>query len=73
MSKKLGSCAECILLDVKWGDGSFMKNVENARKLATEMVNIGKKLGKNVKAEINDMNQPLGKAIGNNLEIKEVI
>ena len=50
-----------------------MKTYEEAKILATEMVNIGKELKKNVKAEINDMNQPLGKAIGNNLEIKEVI
>ena len=73
MSKKLASGADCILLDVKCGKGAFMKNYEDAKKLATEMVNIGKKLKKNVKAEITDMNQPLGKAVGNNLEIKEVI
>ena len=73
MSKKLASGADCILLDVKCGKGAFMKNYEDAKKLATEMVNIGKQLKKNVKAEITDMNQPLGKAVGNNLEIKEVI
>lgn len=73
MSKKLASGADCILLDVKCGKGAFMKNYEDAKKLAIEMVNIGKQLNKNVKAEITDMNQPLGKAIGNNLEIKEVI
>ena len=73
MSKKLASGADCILLDVKCGKGAFMKNYEDANKLATEMVNIGKQLKKNVKAEITDMNQPLGKAVGNNLEIKEVI
>ena len=73
MSKKLASGADCILLDVKCGKGAFMKTYEDAKKLATEMVNIGKKLNKNVKAEITDMNQPLGKAVGNNLEIKEVI
>ena len=73
MSKKLASGADCILLDVKCGKGAFMKTYENAKILATEMVNIGKKLNKNVKAEITDMNQPLGKAVGNNLEIKEVI
>jgi len=73
MSKKLASGADCILLDVKCGKGAFMKNYEDAKKLATEMVNIGKELKKNVKAEITDMNQPLGKAVGNNLEIKEVI
>ena len=73
MSKKLASGADCILLDVKCGKGAFMKNYEDAKKLAVEMVNIGKQLKKNVKAEITDMNQPLGKAVGNNLEIKEVI
>ena len=73
MSKKLASGADCILLDVKCGKGAFMKTYEDAKILATEMVNIGKELKKNVKAEITDMNQPLGKAVGNNLEIKEVI
>ena len=73
MSKKLASGADCILLDVKCGKGAFMKNYEEATKLATEMVNIGKQLKKNVKAEITDMNQPLGNAVGNNLEVKEVI
>ena len=73
MSKKLASGADCILLDVKCGKGAFMKTYEDAKKLAIEMVNIGKQLHKNVKAEITDMNQPLGKAVGNNLEIKEVI
>ena len=73
MSKKLASGADCILLDVKCGKGAFMKTYEDAKILATEMVNIGKKLKKNVKAEITDMNQPLGKAVGNSLEIKEVI
>ena len=73
MSKKLASGADCILLDVKCGKGAFMKTYEEAKKLATEMVNIGKNLKKDVKAEITDMNQPLGKAVGNNLEIKEVI
>ena len=73
MSKRLASGADCILLDVKCGKGAFMKTFEEAKVLATEMVNIGKKLNKDVKAEITDMNQPLGKAVGNNLEIKEVI
>ena len=73
MSKKLASGADCILLDVKCGKGAFMKTYEDDKILATEMVNIVKELKKNVKAEITDMNQPLGKAVGNNLEIKEVI
>ena len=73
MSKKLASGADAILLDVKYGSGAFMKTVSEAKKLAQLMVNIGKKLNKDVRAEVTDMDQPLGCAIGNSLEIKEVI
>lgn len=73
MSKKLASGTDAILLDVKYGSGAFMKTVEDAKKLAITMVNIGKNLNKDVKAEVTDMSEPLGMAIGNNLEIKEVI
>ena len=73
MSKKLATGSDCILLDVKYGDGAFMKDMDSAKELAITMVDIGKSLNKNVKAEITDMNQPLGKCVGNSLEIKEVI
>ena len=73
MSKKLASGADCILLDVKYGSGAFMKNIDDAKVLAQTMVDIGKELHKDVKAEITDMDQPLGMAIGNNLEVKEAI
>ena len=73
MSKKLASGSDCILLDVKYGSGAFMKTIKDAKKLATTMVEIGEELHKDVKAEITNMDQPLGYAVGNNLEIKEVV
>lgn len=73
MSKKLAAGSDIILLDVKVGSGAFMNTVEDARKLARALVNIGKLSGKETRAVITDMNQPLNSHIGNALEVKEVI
>lgn len=73
MSKKLAAGSDAILLDVKYGDGAFMKNLEDAKKLARTMITIGQHLHKDTRATISNMSQPLGYAIGNSLEVKEAI
>ena len=73
MGKKLAADDDCIVLDVKTGSGSFMKTAEKSRELAAQMVEIGKRAGKRVRALITDMDRPLGFAIGNTLEVIEAI
>lgn len=73
MSKKLASGSDKIVLDVKVGEGAFMKNLDDARKLTRLMVDIGNKHGKETVAILSNMEDPLGYAVGNSLEVKEAI
>ncbi len=73
MSKKLATGSDAILLDIKCGKGAFMKDLESAQKLAHIMIRIGKSLNKDIKVEISNMTQPLGRMIGNKNEIIEAI
>ena len=73
LSKKLSAGLDALVLDVKWGSGAFMKTVEDAKALANSLVEVGTQLGVKVSALITDMNQPLGRMVGNAVEVLESI
>lgn len=73
LSKKIAEGIDALVLDVKWGSGAFMQTLNDARALANSLVTVGNQLGANCKAIITDMNQPLGRMIGNGVEVDESV
>lgn len=73
LSKKLAESLDALVLDVKFGTGAFMKSLDEARTLATALVSVGRQMGLQVTALLTDMNQPLGRMVGNALEVEEVL